>query len=103
MPVTVKGDTTTFKTEKFITGEERKLKNVLKKLPGVEVDKKGNVTVQGKKVTKMLVDNKKFFGGNSKLAVENIPANAVGDIEVIDNYNEVAFLKKDSQILMSWL
>lgn len=93
MPVTVKGDTTTFKTEKFITGEERKLKNVLKKLPGVEVDKKGNVTVQGKKVTKMLVDNKKFFGGNSKLAVENIPANAVGDIEVIDNYNEVAFLK----------
>ena len=93
MPVTVKGDTTTFKTEKFITGEERKLKNVLKKLPGVEVDKKGNVTVQGKKVTKMLVDNKKFFGGNSKLAVENIPANAVGNIEVIDNYNEVAFLK----------
>ena len=93
MPVTVKGDTTTFKTEKFITGEERKLKNVLKKLPGVEVDKKGNVTVQGKKVTTMLVDNKKFFGGNSKLAVENIPANAVGNIEVIDNYNEVAFLK----------
>lgn len=93
MPVTVKGDTTTFKTEKFITGEERKLKNVLKKLPGVEVDKKGNVTVQGKKVTKMLVDNKKFFGGNSKLAVENIPADAVGNIEVIDNYNEVAFLK----------
>lgn len=93
MPVTVKGDTTTFKTEKFITGEERKLKNVLKKLPGIEVDKKGNVTVQGKKVTKMLVDNKKFFGGNSKLAVENIPADAVGNIEVIDNYNEVAFLK----------
>ena len=93
MPVTVKGDTTTFKTEKFITGEERKLKNVLKKLPGVEVDKKGNVTVQGKKVTTMLVDNKKFFGGNSKLAVENIPADAVGNIEVIDNYNEVAFLK----------
>ena len=93
MPVTVKGDTTTFKIEKFITGEERKLKNVLKKLPGVEVDKKGNVTVQGKKVTTMLVDNKKFFGGNSKLAVENIPADAVGNIEVIDNYNEVAFLK----------
>lgn len=93
MPVTVKGDTTTYRTDKFITGEERKLKNVLKKLPGVEVDKKGNVTVQGKKVTKMLVDGKKFFGGNSKLAVENIPANAVGNVQVIDNYNEVAFLK----------
>ena len=93
MPVTVRGDTTTYKTDKFTDGSERKLKNVLKKLPGVEVDKNGSVTVQGKKVTKMLVDGKKFFGGNSKLAVENIPANAVGNVEVIDNYNEVAFLK----------
>ena len=93
MPVTVRGDTTTYKTDKFIDGTERKLKNVLKKLPGVEVSKNGTVTVQGKKVTKMLVDGKKFFGGNSKLAVENIPANAVGNIEVIDNYNEVTFLK----------
>tara|TARA_B110000114_G_scaffold183633_1_gene225358 strand:+ start:765 stop:3407 length:2643 start_codon:yes stop_codon:yes gene_type:complete len=93
MPVTVKGDTTTFKTNNFINGKERKLKNVLKKLPGVEVDKNGTVTVQGKKVTKMLVDGKNFFGGNSKLAVENIPADAVGNVQVIDNYNEVAFLK----------
>ena len=93
MPVTVRGDTTIYKTSKFINGTERKLKNILKKLPGVEVDKNGGVTVQGKKVTKMLVDGKKFFGGNSKLAVENIPAKAVGNVEVIDNYNEVAFLK----------
>ena len=93
MPVTVRGDTTTYKTSKFMDGSERKLKNVLKKLPGVEVDKSGGVTVQGKKVTTMLVDGKKFFGGGSKLAVENIPADAVGDVEVIDNYNEVSFLK----------
>ncbi len=93
MPVTVRGDTTIYKTSKFIDGSERKLKNVLKKLPGVEVDKNGGVTVQGKKVTKMLVDGKKFFGGNSKLAVENIPADAVGKVDVIDNYNEVPFLK----------
>tara|TARA_R110001632_G_scaffold63318_3_gene151522 strand:+ start:62373 stop:65018 length:2646 start_codon:yes stop_codon:yes gene_type:complete len=93
MPVTVKGDTTTFRTDKFITGEERKLKNVLKKLPGVEVAKDGSITVQGKKVTQMLVDGKKFFGGNSKLAVENIPADAVDKVQVIDNYNEIAFLK----------
>ena len=93
MPVTVRGDTTIYKTSKFIDGSERKLKNVLKKLPGVEVSKNGSVTVQGKKVTKMLVDGKKFFGGNSKLAVENIPADAIGNVEVIDNYNEVAFLK----------
>ena len=96
IPVMVQGDTTTYKTEKFVDGSERKLKNVLKKLPGVEVDKRGNVTVQGKKITQMLVDGKKFFGGNSKLAVENIPADAVSNVEVIDNYNEVAFLKNIS-------
>ncbi|MCG1035148.1 carboxypeptidase-like regulatory domain-containing protein [Polaribacter sargassicola] len=93
MPVTVRGDTTTYKTDKFVNGTERKLKDVLKKLPGVEVDKNGGITVQGKKITPVLVDGKKFFGGNSKLAVENIPANAVGNVQVIDNYNEVAFLK----------
>jgi len=68
MPVTVRGDTTTYKTAKFIDGSERKLKNVLKKLPGVEVSKNGTVTVQGKKVTKMLVDGKIFFG-----AILNLP------------------------------
>ena len=96
LPISVKGDTTTYNTKHFVTGEERKLKNVLKKLPGVEVDKNGGVTVQGKKVTTMLVDGKKFFGGGSKLAVDNIPADAVDKVQVLDNYNEVAFLKNVS-------
>ncbi len=96
LPVTVKQDTIIYNTNKFVNGSERKLKNVLKKLPGVEVDKNGGVTVQGKKVTKLLVDGKKFFGGGTKLGVENIPANAVDKVEVIDNYNEVAFLKNIS-------
>ncbi|NOR29337.1 MAG: carboxypeptidase-like regulatory domain-containing protein [Lutibacter sp.] len=93
LPVEVKEDTITYRTKAFITGNERKLKAVLNKLPGVEVDKNGLVTVQGKQVTHMLVEGKKFFGGNSKLAIENIPADAVGEVDVIDNYNEVAMLK----------
>src|SRR5690606_32682947 len=93
LPVLVKKDTILYTVEKLLTGEERKLKDVLKKLPGVEVGKDGSVTVQGKKVTTMLVENRKFFGGGSKLAVENIPADAINQVEVIDNYNEVAFLK----------
>lgn len=100
-PITVKKDTTVYRVDKFATGEERKLKDVLKKLPGVEVDRGGNVTVQGKKVTKVLVEGKTFFTGNSKLAVNNIPADAVNEIEVLDNYNEVAMLKglQDSEEL----
>lgn len=96
MPVVVKQDTIIYNTDKFINGTERKLKNVLKKLPGVEVDKNGGVTVNGKKVTKMLVEGKKFFGGGTKLAVDNIPADAIDKVEVLDNYNEVTFLKNIS-------
>ena len=92
-PITVKKDTITYDVSKFVTGEERKLRDALKKLPGVEVDREGNVTVQGKKVTKVLVENKTFFTGNSKLAVNNIPADAVDKVEILDNYNDVAMLK----------
>jgi len=96
LPVSVKEDTITYNTDKFVTGDERKLKNVLKKLPGVEVDKNGSVTVKGKKVTTLLVEGKKFFGGGSKLAVENIPADAIDKVQVIDNYSEISFLKNVS-------
>lgn len=92
-PVSVKKDTITYKVDAFTTGEERKLREVLKKLPGVEVDREGNVKVQGKKVTKVLVEDKTFFTGNSKLAVNNIPADAVDKVEILDNYSEVAMLK----------
>ncbi|WP_299367438.1 carboxypeptidase-like regulatory domain-containing protein [Winogradskyella sp.] len=92
-PITVKKDTITYDVSRFATGEERKLREVLKKLPGVEVDREGNVNVNGKKVTKVLVENRPFFTGNSKLAVNNIPADAVDKVEVLDNYNEVAMLK----------
>ena len=92
-PMVVKKDTVVYLTDKFVTGEERKLKDVLKKLPGVDVDRSGNVTVNGTKVTKVLVENKTFFTGDSKLAVNNIPADAVDKVEVLDNYNDVAMLK----------
>src|SRR5699024_11185739 len=86
-------DTITYRTDKFKTGDERKLREVLKKLPGVEVDREGNVTVNGKKISKLMVDGQDFFGGDTKLGVNNIPADAVEEIEAIDNYNEVAFMK----------
>ncbi|WP_396142924.1 carboxypeptidase-like regulatory domain-containing protein [Flavobacterium sp.] len=95
-PIVIKKDTLTYDIKAFANGNERKMKEVLEKLPGVEVDKKGNVTVQGKKVTKMMVEGKSFFGGGSKLAVENIPADALDKIEVIDHFNEVGFMKQVS-------
>jgi hypothetical protein len=95
-PIVIKKDTMTFDVKSFANGNERKMKEILEKLPGVEVNKNGGVTVQGKKVTKMLVEGKSFFGGGSKLAVENIPADALDKIEVIDHFNEVGFMKQVS-------
>ncbi|WP_430411995.1 carboxypeptidase-like regulatory domain-containing protein [Kordia sp.] len=92
-PIVIKKDTIAYSVSSFVSGKERKLRDVLKKLPGVEVDKDGNVLVRGKKVTKVLVEGKLFFTGNSKLAVNNIPANAVETVVVLDNYSDVAFLK----------
>ncbi|KAF2507781.1 hypothetical protein EYY60_17680 [Flavobacterium zhairuonense] len=94
--IKIRKDTITFTVKSFANGNERKMKEILEKLPGIEVDKNGIVTVQGKKVTQMLVEGKPFFGGGSKLAVENIPADALDKIEVIDNFNEVGFMKKVS-------
>lgn len=92
-PIEVKKDTITYRVDAFTTGDERKLRETLKKLPGIEVDRLGNVYSQGKKITKVLVENRMFFTGDSKLAVNNIPADAVNEVEIIEDYNEVSMLK----------
>lgn len=94
--IIVKKDTLIYNIKSFANGNERKMKEILEKLPGVEVDKNGGVIVQGKRVTQLLVEGKPFFGGGSKLAVENIPADALDKIEVIDHFNEVGFMKQVS-------
>jgi len=89
MPVVVKGDTIVYNADSFTNGTERKLGDVMKKLPGVEVNDDGEIEVEGKTVSKVMVEGKDFFDGDSKLAVKNIPADAVDKIEVLRNYNEV--------------
>jgi hypothetical protein len=93
MPVTISGDTIIYNSDSFTNGTERKLEDVLKKLPGVEVDADGNITVEGKPVQKIMVEGKDFFDGDTKIATKNIPANALDKIQVLRNYNEVANLK----------
>lgn len=92
MPVTVKGDTIIYNADSFKNGSERKLKDVLEKLPGVEINDAGQIEVEGKAVEKIMVDGKEFFSGDSKLATENIPSNAVDKIQVLRNYSNVSQL-----------
>lgn len=93
MPVSVKGDTLIYNADSFKTGTERKLEDVLKKLPGVEVNANGEVEVEGKKVSKLMVEGKDFFDGDTKLGVKNIPADAIDKVQVLRNFNEVGALK----------
>jgi hypothetical protein len=93
MPVSIKGDTIVYNADSFKSGTERKLEDVLKKLPGVEVNADGEVEVEGKKISKLMVDGKDFFKGDSKLGVKNIPADAIDKVQFLRNYNENSILK----------
>ncbi|MEY4963477.1 MAG: hypothetical protein RLZZ323_796 [Bacteroidota bacterium] len=93
MPVSIKGDTIVYNADSFKSGTERKLEDVLKKLPGVEVNSDGEVEVEGKKISKLMVDGKDFFKGDSKLGVKNIPADAIDKVQFLRNYNENSILK----------
>lgn len=93
MPVSIKGDTIVYNADSFKSGTEKKLEDVLKKLPGVEVNADGQIEVEGKKVSKLMVEGKDFFDGDTKLGVKNIPADAIDKIQVLRNYNEVKALK----------
>ena len=93
MPVKIVGDTIVYNSDSFTNGTEKKLEDVLKKLPGVEIDDNGEVEVEGKKVQKVLVEGKEFFDGDSKVATQNIPASAIDKIQVLKNYNEVSGMK----------
>ena len=93
MPVSIKGDTIIYNADSFKTGEERKLEDVFKKLPGFEVLPDGQIQVEGKKVAKLFVDGKPFMEGDTKLGSKNIPSDAVDKIQVMRNFNEVSQMK----------
>ena len=83
MPVTVSGDTLTYNADSFNKGTERKLEDVLENLPELKSTMTARVEVEGKVVTKVMVEGKDFFDGDSKLATKNIPSNAVDKVQVL--------------------
>lgn len=93
MPVSIKGDTIIYNADSFKTGTEQKLEDILKRLPGVDVNADGEIEVEGKRVTQLLVDGKKFFEGDTKLGSKNIPSDAVDKVQVLRNFTEVSQLR----------
>jgi Outer membrane protein beta-barrel family/Carboxypeptidase regulatory-like domain len=89
-PIVLKQDTVEYNANSFKVRENATVEDLLKKLPGVQVDKSGAVTAQGQQVTKVLVDGKPFFGNDPKLATQNLPSNIVDKVQVIDKKSDQA-------------
>ncbi|MBM3415030.1 MAG: hypothetical protein FJY20_01020 [Bacteroidetes bacterium] len=95
-PVLIKNDTIQFKADAFKTRPNATVEDLLKKIPGVQVDKDGNVNAQGEQVQKVYVDGKEFFGNDPKLATKNLTADMVESVQVFDDMSEQArFTKVD--------
>lgn len=88
-PVVVKKDTIEFNAASFKTLPTALVEDLLKKLPGVQLDADGNITVNGKKVNRIMVDGKDFFGGDPKMATRNLPANLIDKVQVSDDKDEL--------------
>lgn len=86
----VKGDTIEYNTAAYKVGENAMVEDLLKKMNGVEVDKEGNVTINGETITGVRIDGKKFFGDDVQSATKNIPAEMIEKIQVIDEKSETA-------------
>ncbi|MCF2221044.1 hypothetical protein H9Q08_17295 [Chryseobacterium sp. PS-8] len=90
--ITYKKDTTVYNLNQFSDKTERKVGELIKKLPGVEVTKDG-IKVNGQKIEKITVNNQDIFAGNQKASLENLPAEAFEKLEVIGNFSESKLLK----------
>lgn len=88
-PMTVRKDTIEFNAAAFKTLPNALVEDLLKKLPGVQVDRQGNISVSGKRVNRIMVDGKAFFGDDPKMATRNLPSNVIDKIQVTDDKEEM--------------
>ncbi|MEP1033890.1 outer membrane beta-barrel family protein [Ekhidna sp.] len=88
IPITMKKDTIEYNAAAFATKTNAVVEDLLKKLPGMEVERDGTIKSQGETVNKVLVDGKEFFGDDPKMATKNLPADAVNKVQVFDQKSE---------------
>ncbi|MDI3526628.1 MAG: hypothetical protein PWR03_811 [Tenuifilum sp.] len=93
-PITIKKDTVVYNVKSFVNGSEKVVEDVLKKLPGINVNDDGTVTYRGKEVEKVMVEDNDFFGKGYQMITKNVHANAIEKVEAISNYSENPLLKE---------
>ena len=90
--VTVRNDTVEYNAESYKVSEGAVLEDLLKKMPGVEVDSNGKVTVNGKEIKKVLIDGKEFFSDDPKVASKNLPSKMIDKVQVLDKKSDMALM-----------
>ncbi|WP_439553519.1 outer membrane beta-barrel protein [Flavobacterium macrobrachii] len=83
-PIRIKKDTLEFNASSFKVGADANVEALLKQLPGVEITPEGKITVNGKEVNNILVNGKPFFGKDGKIATQNLPAEIIEKVQVVD-------------------
>jgi hypothetical protein len=92
VPIKLMEDTVEYNAAAYKVRENAPVEDLIKKLPGVDVDVNGNITTQGKQVTKVRINGKDFMGGDVQSATKNLPADVVENIQMIDDYGDQANL-----------
>lgn len=82
--IVVKGDTLEFNAGSYTTPQGSAVIELIKKLPGASIDQNGNITVNGKSISQIMVDGKRFFEGDPKAAINNLPAELIEKVQVLD-------------------
>jgi len=88
--IVVKGDTLEYNADSYKVTESAVVEDLLKKMPGVEIDSEGKITVNGKEINKILVDGEEFFSDDPKVASKNLPAKMVDKLQVLERRTEQA-------------
>jgi len=89
-PIKIKGDTLVYTADSFKVRPGANVEELLRRLPGITVDKSGQITAMGERVTKVLVDGEEFFGTDPGIATKNIRADAVQEVQVFDKKSDQA-------------
>ncbi len=92
-PTRVKEDTISFKTKYFTNGTEQNVEELLKKIPGLQVDAEGVIKVGNKEIEKLMVDGDDFFENGYKVLSKNMPAYPIEEVEILNNYSNNRLLK----------
>ena len=90
--IVVKGDTVEYNADSYKVSESAVIEDLIKKMPGVEIDAEGKITVNGREIKKILVDGKEFFSDDPKVASKNLPAKMVDKLQVLERRTDMSLM-----------